>query len=140
VQHPKYYFFDVGVLNGALGNFVVSPDRIGVLFEHLILQLLKSAFKARDLDVRITCYRTNSGAEVDFIIERGAKIIAVEVKATKLIASHDLRGLDNFSEFVKKKHDSVILYLGEKKLSFDNGVVAWPWAQGLRAIVEKIST
>ena len=36
MQHPKFYFFDVGVLNGLLGNFVASPDRIGVLFEHLV--------------------------------------------------------------------------------------------------------
>jgi len=27
IQHPKHYFFDVGVLNGALGNFRPSPDR-----------------------------------------------------------------------------------------------------------------
>jgi uncharacterized protein len=28
VQHPKFFMFDVGVLNGLLNNFVVSQDRI----------------------------------------------------------------------------------------------------------------
>ena len=37
IQHPKFYFFDVGVLNGLLGNFTVSEDRKGLLFEHFIV-------------------------------------------------------------------------------------------------------
>lgn len=36
VKHAKMYFFDGGVLNGLLGNFGVSNDRKGMLFEHLI--------------------------------------------------------------------------------------------------------
>ena len=39
VQHPKYYIFDVGVLNGLLGNFICSDDRIERLFETLGLQM-----------------------------------------------------------------------------------------------------
>ncbi len=134
VQHPRYYFFDVGVLNGTLGNFEVSLDRIGLLFEHLILQLLKSAFKAHDEDVRISVYRTDGGAEVDFIVERQAGVFAVEVKASKTLGSHDLRGLKSFAEFYKKKHHPMILYLGEQTLSFGDGIVARPWIEGILEI------
>lgn len=28
IKHPKFYFFDPGVLNGLLVNFVVSKDRL----------------------------------------------------------------------------------------------------------------
>jgi predicted AAA+ superfamily ATPase len=134
VQHPRYYFFDVGVLNGILGNFSVSPDRIGNLFEHLVLQLLKSAFKANDEEVRISVYRTDGGAEVDFIVERQNQVFAVEVKASKTLGTHDLRGLSSFSTFFKKPHTPMILFLGERKQSFENGIVAWPWAQGIAEI------
>ncbi len=134
IQHPRYYFFDVGVWNGALGNFTVSSDRIGILFEHLILQLLKSAFKNQDEDVRISSYRTDAGAEVDFIVERGQKIFAVEVKATKNIGQHDLRGLKSFAQFIGKKYEPMILYLGETKLGFEDRITAWPWAEGVHAI------
>lgn len=137
VQHPRYYLFDVGVLNGALGNFTVSADRIGVLFEHLVLQLLKSAFKARDEDVRISVYRTEN-CEVDFIVERPSqsRTFAVEAKATKILGSHDLRGLKSFAEFHHKKSvESMILYFGEQKLAFDDHITAWPWADGIRHIV-----
>lgn len=134
VQHPRFYFFDTGVLNGVLGNFTVSSDRMGNLFENLILQLLKSAFKARDEDVQITVYRTDGGAEVDFIVEHGSRIFAIEVKATKTLGGHDLRGLMNFSKFLGKKHESMILYLGESQQTMDGGVTAWPWAQGIREV------
>ena len=35
-QHPRYFFFDNGVLNGLLENFIVSDDRKGMLFENLL--------------------------------------------------------------------------------------------------------
>lgn len=95
VQHPRYYFFDVGVLNGALSNFEVSADRIGKLFEHLCLQLLYSEFKSMDKEVRISVYRTAAGAEVDFIIEHGKSVVACEVKATRKLGSEDFNGLES---------------------------------------------
>lgn len=119
IQHPKYYLFDVGVLNGALDNFKISPDRIGSLFEHLFLQLVLSMAKSKDQSLRVSTYRTNAGAEVDFIIETKDKIFAVEVKATKNIGKSDLTGLKSFGEFIKKEHQPLIVYLGENELEMD---------------------
>lgn len=130
IQHPKYYFFDVGVLNGCLGNFEVSDDRKGMLFEHLCLQLMTSEFKSRDQDYRVSVYRTEAGAEVDFVVERGKDVFAIEVKATRTIGSHDLRGLKSFSEFYGKKHRSFVFYLGEHELEID-GIRVLPLNAGI---------
>ena len=119
IQHPKFYFFDVGVLNGCLGNFVVSADRKGMLFEHLCLQMILSEFKGRDQDFRVSVYRTEAGAEVDFIIECNRELFAIEIKASKNIGAHDLRGLKSFADFYGKKHKSIIIYLGERTLEID---------------------
>ena len=56
VQHPKVFFFDVGVLNGLLGNFVASADRIGRLFEHLVYTQLVHSAAAFDDDVRVSTF------------------------------------------------------------------------------------
>jgi predicted AAA+ superfamily ATPase len=120
IQHPRYYLFDVGVLNGALSNFNVSSDRIGNLFEHLVLQMLKSLFKSNDMDARISVYRTDAGAEVDFIVEANHKVFAIEVKATKKIGKHDLRGLKSFSEFYGKKHIPLVIYFGKDSIEIDD--------------------
>ena len=42
VQHPKFYFFDNGVYNALLGNFIASDDRKGLLFEHLFFNTLSA--------------------------------------------------------------------------------------------------
>lgn len=133
IQHPKYYFFDVGVLNGCLSNFEVSEDRKGMLFEHLCLQMITSEFKARDQDFRISVYRTEAGAEVDFIVERGKDVFAIEVKATRTIGSRDLRGLKSFSDFYGKKHQSLVFYAGDRELTID-GVRVLPLNAGIAAL------
>lgn len=113
IQHPKFYCFDVGVLNAALGGWEVTEDRRGLLFEHFIFQQLRSIQKALDLDIRFSTYRTENNAEVDFIIEINQEVFAIEVKASKNIGQSDLNGLKSFRDFYKKPHRSILLYLGE---------------------------
>ena len=130
VQHPRYYLFDVGVLNGALRNFEASGDRIGTLFEHLVLQVIHSEAAARDLDCRISVYLTESGAEVDFVVELDRKTYAVEVKAARTVGRSDLRGLRSFGDFFGRDHTPMVIYRGERALSMD-GVAVLPLSRAL---------
>lgn len=134
IQHPKFYFFDVGVLNGVLQNFECSADRVGALFENLFLQCLLSEFKSRDLDSRLSVYRTEAGAEVDFIIERGKEVFAVEVKSSKNIGVTDLRGLRSFKEYYGRTCHPMIVYRGDRKLMVD-GIPAYPLVEAMKVIV-----
>ncbi len=133
VQHPKFYFFDTGVLNGMLGNFVASPDRIGRLFEHLIYGQLVHSAAAFDQTIRVSTFRTEHGAEVDFIVERGRELIAIETKASRNVSASDLRGLGRFTEYAGRRVRSMVWYLGSvnKRL---NGVEILPWQRGLEAL------
>ncbi len=133
IQHPRYFVFDVGVLNGALSNFQTSADRIGMLFEHLVLQLILSEAKANDDQYRISNYRTEHGAEVDFIFEKNHEIYAIEVKATKTISSSDLRGLKSFKEYYGKKHTPILIYLGNTPRTID-GIDILPISHALAAM------
>ena len=36
VKHPRYFFFDIGVVNALRGGFEASQDRIGPMWEYLI--------------------------------------------------------------------------------------------------------
>jgi len=126
VSHPRFYFFDVGVLNGILDNFECSMDRRGPLFEHFVLQQIFSSAMAMDQSIRISTYRTEHGAEVDFIIQRGGDVYALEVKATNNIGTHDLRGLESFGEFYGKKHTPLIAYMGtQERVIRDIEVLPW---------------
>ncbi|MBI3016456.1 MAG: ATP-binding protein, partial [Deltaproteobacteria bacterium] len=92
IKHPKFYFFDVGILNALLNNFIASQDRIGLLFEHFFFTQLLSSAWAKDQDIQISTFRTQHGAEVDFIVEFDKKVWAIELKAATSIPSLDTRG------------------------------------------------
>lgn len=126
IQHPRFFFFDVGVLNGLGGNFIVSPDRIGMLFEHFIFNQLNEMAYSMNESIRLSSYRTEGGAEVDFILERKNEMIAIKVKASKTISHQDLRGIKSFEQYVGKSVKSVVLYLGEHQKTIDN-VEILPW-------------
>jgi len=136
VQHPRFYFYDVGVLNGALNNFEASNDRIGNLFEHLVLQLIRSELQGRDEEIRFSVYRTQAGSEVDLILERKSVLYAIEIKATGKIGSGDLRGLKSFASFYGKSHTPLVIYRGEHPAVVD-GVEVLPVPMALTLLTSE---
>lgn len=113
IQRPKFFFFDIGVLNALLGNFNPSSDRIGILFEHLIFNQMVHGATALDKNFRISSYRTEHGAEIDFILELEGEVFAIEAKASKNIGLSDLRGFKSFKEFYPRPHKCYVVYLGD---------------------------
>jgi predicted AAA+ superfamily ATPase len=74
------------------------PD-FGRSFEHfIVLETIAQAIYRRS-DFIFSFYRTESGAEVDLIVEppRG-DVYAVEIKSTGIIGPSHLRGLRSFAE------------------------------------------
>ena len=113
-----------------MGNFEPSSDRIGVLIEHLVFNQIVHTASSLDQDIRVSSFRTEHGAEVDFIVESRKDTWAVEVKASKSIGKHDLRGLKRFRDFHGKKCGAAVLYLGTVEKLID-GVEILPWQVGL---------
>lgn len=81
VKHPRYFFFDCGVLNGLLGDFGTPADRRGFLFEHLLVSQLRASAAARDKDIAIETFRTRGGLEIDFIVRVDGVTWAIEAKS-----------------------------------------------------------
>ena len=133
IQRPRFFFFDTGVWNGLLNNFIVSPDRVGALFEHLIFNQIIDSAASKDQNIRISAYRTEHGAEVDFILEHGGQVFALEVKASSNIGPSDYRGLKSFADYFGKKHKRMIAYLGRHSKVIE-GVSILPWQDLLREL------
>lgn len=139
IQRPKFFFFDTGVLNGLLNNFTVSQDRIGILFEHLIFNQIMDSAAAADRSIRVSSYRTEHGAEVDFIIELEREVIALEVKASSNVGTSDLKGLKSFADFFGKPHRPVIAYMGSVSKKIE-GVMILPWQKFLKDMIDTIGS
>ena len=128
IQHPRFFFFDVGVLNGLMNNFakVSSMTVLALSLSIFIFNQLIETADALNASIRISSYRTEHGAEVDFILEKNKEITAIEVKASKNISNTDLRGLKNFQQYYGKRVRLVVLYLGEHAKILDQ-VEILPW-------------
>lgn len=93
VKMSKIYFFDLGIRNAILGNFLDTASRQdgGFLFENFIFLELKNKMKNK-----IFFYRTAAKTEIDFIIDKGEKLILIEAKYKNLAKPMDSRTIDNF--------------------------------------------
>lgn len=101
--HPKFYFFDTGIVRALTKRLTVPIEprtpEFGKSFEHfVILEVMRHANYNR-MDLSFSFYRTEGGAEVDLIIEApNGNILAMEIKSTDNISSIHLRGLLSFAE------------------------------------------
>lgn len=118
IKHPKFYFFDVGVLNGLLNNFTASADRVGFLFEHLVLSQLKNSAFALDLPIEVFYFRTRNGVEVDFVIKLKNKYFAIEVKHGN-VSKHDIQSLKIFKTYFSEVKKLYVVSIAEKNRSLD---------------------
>lgn len=131
VKHPKYFFFDTGVMNAVLDNFKVSPDRKGRIFENLLFNQILHSARSQDVPIRISSYRTSHGAEVDLIVEVRSVVWAIEVKASSNVSKSDLSGIASFRDYYGKKFRPVVAYSGSVPKVIE-GVDVLPWQQLLR--------
>ena len=72
-------------------------------------------------------YRTHAGAEVDFILARGSRLLPIEVKASATVKGSELRGLRAFmADHRDEAPLGVVLYAGAVAVPMGGAVVALP--------------
>lgn len=77
VHRPKVYGFDTGFVAFARGWDSIRESDRGGLWEHLVLDILRSARHEH----HIAYWRDKSGREIDFVLHRGGKLVdAIECK------------------------------------------------------------
>lgn len=81
VKSPKVYLRDSGVLHALLGIATVQHLQghpiAGASWEGLVVEQVAAALPA---DAHLSFHRTAAGAELDLVIERGARKVGVEIK------------------------------------------------------------
>lgn len=93
---PKFYLFDVGVAGQVCGRRLTEAAGadFGRAFEHFVLQEIVAARGYQEMEFPIQFWRTKTGLEVDFVLNRGE--VAVEVKGR--VRRGDLRPMRAFQE------------------------------------------
>jgi predicted AAA+ superfamily ATPase len=138
VKTPKLHLGDSGLACALLGVDAASlaADRplLGQLLETFVFQELRRQASWRDEPIGFFHFRDKDGAEVDIVLERGAReLVGVEVKASATVTVADFRGMRKLREAAGKRFAAgVVLYDGEITASFGDGFFAVP----LRALWE----
>lgn len=98
VQAPRFYYFDVGVVNHLLhrGSLVRGTTDYGHAFEHLVIQELRAWLHYTESCETLSFWRTYTGIEVDAII--GDARVAVEIKSVEEVHSRHISNLRTFKE------------------------------------------
>jgi predicted AAA+ superfamily ATPase len=97
----KFYFFDIGVVNGLIRRkeLTEGTSEFGAAFEQLIYQELRAYLSYYRKDFKLEYWRTVDKTEVDFVIyENLKKLIAIEVKSSKKPRAKDYSGLLKLEE------------------------------------------
>lgn len=125
IQAPKFYYFDVGIVNHLLkrGKIVDKSEAFGHVFEHFIYQELYAHSHYSGLDYPISYWRTTSQLEIDFVL--GEHQVAIEVKASDRISNKHLRGLKAFMEEYKVEKAIVICTEPLPRLHHHIDILPW---------------
>ena len=126
VESPKFFFFDVGMVNSLAKRGVLEPggELFGKAFENFIFHELSAYRSYRKPQWDLSYWKLSSGTEVDFII--GDMAVALEAKASKRITSDHLKGLREIeTDYPRLKH-RVCVSLESQPRKLSDGIEILP--------------
>jgi len=132
VKSPKMYLNDTGLLchlldcnSKALAN---DGSLLGMVFENFVVMELMKQISWSETQPRLYHFRTESGHEVDIVLEAGdGRIVGIECKSSIRLGSDSFKGLRALKDLTGKKfHRGIVLYVGSELLPFEKDFQAVP--------------
>ena len=124
VKSPKLYWSDPALALWLSGAHAASGEHL----ENLVLADLLVWRDGQAPAPDVLFWRTTTDREVDFIVESGGRLLAVEVKASANPGLADIRGLRLFrEEYPERFAGGLLLHGGRDTQWMAEGVLAVPW-------------
>jgi predicted AAA+ superfamily ATPase len=135
VKSPKVYLRDSGLLHHLLGvanrEALVRCALRGASWEGFVIENLAGLEARWRPASRVWFHRTQTGSEVDLILDRGGRRIGVEIKLAAAVGKRDAAGLVQ-ARLDGVIHEGVVLHMGERTFPLAEGVRALPAPEVLR--------
>ena len=124
VKSPKLYWSDPGLAIWLSNTSALDGRHL----ENLVLVDLLVWRDGQAPTPEIMYWRTTTDREVDFVVESGEKLLAIEVKATTRPRIRDITGLQLFREEYRDRFaGGLLLHAGSKVEWLADGILAAPW-------------
>jgi len=125
IKSPKLYMTDSGLFSHLLGihtadALLQSPHK-GKIVETFVYSELLKHLSYSQTQPEIYHYRTHDKKEIDFILEKGDAIFAIEVKSSQSVKKEDFKHIADFQKRSDREVVGIVLYGGEDLLSFRDG-------------------
>ena len=109
------------LLNITTTQELLNSRKKGEVIETFVYNELQKHIGYSTTLPQIYHYRTNDKKEIDFVIEKGDKIIAIEVKSSHTVKLEHFKHIIDFQKKSDKKVIGIVFYMGESILPFCNG-------------------
>ncbi len=129
-KNPKLHFVDSGLLCYLLG--IRSPAELaqhplrGAVFESWVVSEILKHRVHRGLPPDLHFYRDHKGVEVDLVLDTGRRLLGVEMKSGRTVASDAFAALLSFRSLAEA--DLALVHGGDQKYDRD-GVSVVPWSE-----------
>jgi len=130
IKSPKVYLTDSGICAHILGirdeNDLDNSKYKGNIYETFIFsELLKHMTYSKNI-MEYFYYRTQDKKEIDFIIKRQDKILAIEVKSSYSVRQNDFKHIIDFQNRSAYEVIGLVFYHGDKTVGFGENLFAIP--------------
>lgn len=130
IKSPKVYLTDSGMLAHILNirseKDLENSRYRGDLYETFVFsELLKHITYSKSV-VEFYYYRTQDKKEIDFIIQKGENILAIEIKSAHSVTKSDFKHIVDFQKRSRKNIIGIVFYSGEEIVSFGEYLFALP--------------
>ena len=131
-KSPKVYMTDSGLFSHILGirdtDQLAQSRQKGEVYETFVFsELLKHIAYSQEA-TELYYYRTRDKKEIDFILKRQEKIVAIEVKSASTVGKDDFRHIVDFQDHSSREILGIVLYNGSKVVGFGKNLFAVPIA------------
>lgn len=130
IKAPKVVITDPGLAAALAGNTSsadISEQFMGALLESYVF--LNLTTRASLMDAEVMYFRTQGGREreVDFVIEKGKRILAVEVKLAKTVSLGDIDNMLFLKDASNNFACGLVVYAGTEIKQLSQNIIAMPW-------------
>jgi predicted AAA+ superfamily ATPase len=132
LKSPKAFFNDPALAVFLSGYYeledLLKAREYGAYFETFIYHHLRILARLMTPAGRLHFWRTLEGHEVDFVLEHGRRLLAIEAKLTDHLGYRDTAGLRLFLENHPKTSGGLMVYSGRQIKRLDENIIAVPWS------------
>lgn len=135
-KHPKLYWIDPGIVRAVKKQLTpLAQEEWGALLEGFVAVVLRAYGEYRGLFDEIAYWSPTDTirTEVDFLLRKGDRFLAIEVKSSLRPSSDALRGLRAIGS-LRGLERRILVYKGTKELRTEDGIDVWPLTKLLEAI------